>query len=254
MKTRIRPTSASSAFTLAEMLVVVVVVGVLITLVLTGVKSMQESSESARCVHNLRQIGVGLAAYLGEHNGVYPLYSDDYDWDEAGNGVKVRNVKWNTPLITGGYVEDLETFICPSAHGVISPLSQVIGMGNISYGINIALSIDYPTTFPFKPARAFEVSAQTIVAGDAKYPGVNHNQNYGAYYMYGHLATGSSGQAWPRHNGGCNILWGDGHVTRVAATDPKDPSTLYDKDALGKLWDHPEHWLRTTSPAHPANR
>ncbi|MGE3817875.1 MAG: DUF1559 domain-containing protein [Isosphaeraceae bacterium] len=66
-----RPAERRGGFTLIEVLVVVTVIGVLAGLLLPAVQSAREAARRGRCAANLRQIGIGLAAYEATH-GMFP--------------------------------------------------------------------------------------------------------------------------------------------------------------------------------------
>jgi prepilin-type N-terminal cleavage/methylation domain-containing protein len=74
-----------SGFTLIELLVVIVIISILATISVTGVKSAREKARQTNCMSNLRQIGVALVTYRGDHSGgnpnwisnLYPSYIDD---------------------------------------------------------------------------------------------------------------------------------------------------------------------------------
>ena len=61
-----------AAFTLLELFVVIVIVGVLASLAFPVYSRVVEGGRSAACVSNLRQIGAALSAYVGEHNLTMP--------------------------------------------------------------------------------------------------------------------------------------------------------------------------------------
>ncbi len=60
-------------FTLVELLVVVAVIAVLAGLMLPGLGQAQQAARRASCLSNLRQVGIGIAAYAGEHDGRVPF-------------------------------------------------------------------------------------------------------------------------------------------------------------------------------------
>ena len=229
-----------------ELLVVTMLLIFLAALSVAGFGRYRSSAQQAQCVNNLRQIGTGLAAYLAEHGGVYPHYNDDYELDDEGSRVKVRTRKWNTLLLQKGYVRDRKTFICRAAGGTAA--LALVDQGLISYGYNIALSRDIPYNSDwFSPrARVVNVSAEVVVIADAAETGRwDDGFVYGDYILYPYVyKSAGGGVAWPRHNGICNVLWGDGRVTPVRASDPHDYRTLYQPEALGDMYSQPRRWLR----------
>ena len=74
-----------SAFTLLELLVVIVIIGLLGSALVVSVQSGYKQARQANCKSNLRQFGVALTIYRGEHDNktpdwisnLYPEYVDD---------------------------------------------------------------------------------------------------------------------------------------------------------------------------------
>jgi len=74
-----------SGFTLLEMLVVIVIIGILGSALVVSVQSGYKQARQANCKSNLRQFGVALTIYRGEHDNktpdwlsnLYPDYVDD---------------------------------------------------------------------------------------------------------------------------------------------------------------------------------
>jgi len=66
------PASPKHAFTLTELLVVVAILLVIAMVAFPSVSRMITAGQRAECASNLRQVGVALQSYLGEHNMIFP--------------------------------------------------------------------------------------------------------------------------------------------------------------------------------------
>ncbi len=62
-----------AAFTLIELLVVIAIIGILSSLLFPQITKFQSRAQSVVCMNNLRQIGIGVLNYVGEHDNTYPI-------------------------------------------------------------------------------------------------------------------------------------------------------------------------------------
>ena len=62
-----------TGLTILELLVVIAIIALLSTLLVPIYKRVTETGRATACLSNLRQVGVGLAAYLGDNNNTMPI-------------------------------------------------------------------------------------------------------------------------------------------------------------------------------------
>src|SRR3954468_18358622 len=84
--------SATSGFTLVELLVVIGIIALLISILLPALNKARESARTVACAANMRTLGQGIFMYVGDNKGVMPYAY----WDGSPPG----DATYNTALAT----------------------------------------------------------------------------------------------------------------------------------------------------------
>lgn len=222
----------SDGFTLIELLTVIALVGILVALLFPGLRSVKARAEGAKCLSNLKQIGVAVASYAGENNGAFPRGG----WGDATalplDPPATDGIGWLTDIFP--YLnERREVFICPAGKEA-SPTGATswIRMPGKSYA-----DPRYPMHYAYNAQlnsnrAAFRNNNPVLnvdrVAAVGNLSGlpimidiVFQNNFYGGVStVFNPEPPATAGEAFAaRHQGTGNILWGDGRVTAMTAAD-----------------------------------
>lgn len=273
---------AGEGFTLIEMLVVIAIIAILATLALPPLARAKARGQATYCMNNLRQFGMTLHMYAGDHDDVLPY---NMGWGgikqtvAAGKYLNwVNNVMdWNTDpdntntflLMVGGlgpyFSGSHSVFRCPSDY-VLDPEQQALGwservrsvsmnamLGNAGEFLTGTINTNNPGYKQFfrmsdvpEPSRIFAFVEEHPDSID---DGYFLNKFYS--YQWNDLPASY-------HNGGANFTFVDGHAEfrswRNSRTKPpnqpdrsKLPFTVEPHEAADLYW-----VLSRTSVAQPS--
>ena len=75
--------SLTKAFTLIELIIVVIVIAILAALFLPVLGTVLENARTTKCVSNLHQIGTGMLSFANDHNGSFPESGAIIEWGKV---------------------------------------------------------------------------------------------------------------------------------------------------------------------------
>jgi prepilin-type processing-associated H-X9-DG protein len=220
-----------NALTLMELLVIIAVLGVLIALLFPAISQIKLASGNAKCLSNLRQIGMGFRGYIDEHDGFAPPHWGVPFFDPATSQRNLLWTGWIAPYLgesnaTTGSLTSI--FDCPndpdSRHrpknrGYKSTADNWM----ISYGYNyLTMTSQMGWGTPAPNLRAVSNCTKLILAADSV--PLSSGGTLIALVDLVNRGSASTGGPGLRHQGRFNSVFLDGHTEGLGAevlTDTK---------------------------------
>ncbi len=176
VRLRLRSGLRRCGFTLLELLVVIAIIALLATLGTSMWQRGQRNARAVGCTQNLRQIGAGLAKYVGDHDGTFPTM-------QMARTSKSQDVPvLDTEL--RAYVPDARAFLCPDDRKRIGETTGTSYLWNHRLnGQRLAsLSVSFVQMAPI------EEPSRIMVMGDKEgfHPDVENKMN--VLYADGHAS------------------------------------------------------------------
>ncbi|MFH0796338.1 MAG: DUF1559 domain-containing protein [Candidatus Omnitrophota bacterium] len=166
----------STAFTLIELLVVIAIIAILAAMLLPALSQAREKARSAKCISNLKQLGLAYSMYAQDYDERLPIIFD---------GVNVWiSLLWPyNGTDQTKYDSGRSIYKCPSFNY------------NYGYGQNLNLEED-------------GVTFKNVLNSSNKLLVVDTYGGSGGYYVRKDMKY----KLTYRHNNGLNILWMDFHA------------------------------------------
>lgn len=213
------------AFTLVELLAVLLVVSILVVLTMAEVRRGISRAQAASCVGNFRQLGAAASAYASDNNNQWP-YSGEYAYPDdqqawVGRKVRVSN-SWTGLGKTYPYHQSKKLYYCPADRsGTIKAMAtadwRIDGMGSIDGSYLVR---GYGQTNPRPLGKSFASLGRRAIAS----------------CQWAYSASSPVKLPLAFHDNGYPVLFSDGSVETISfpkdSVDPDKPVDIWNKNSL----------------------
>jgi len=252
-----------SGFTLIELLVVIAIIAILAAILFPVFAQAREKARQISSGSNVRQLGLAVRMYVQDFDERFPFggWRPNYGSGEVGT--------WEWQNTTAPYIKNKGIYNCPSSSDLdedpSNPQRLDWNRNPVSYLYNNMLGQDRN---PKKDAAVLEPSAcWMLIDGHSDWGcgstclGVDWMGRPNTIWLLEDTTFGSNGDlitgwlSWqgftwglPRHNGGANVCYTDGHVKYIKVTPMGPPLDVATGNNIFRSPSSNTGWFERTYP------
>jgi prepilin-type N-terminal cleavage/methylation domain-containing protein/prepilin-type processing-associated H-X9-DG protein len=218
-----------AGFTLIELLVVIAIIAILAAILFPVFAQAREKARQTSCLSNCKQIGLGISMYIQDHDGT--AFNCPWPGPSAAASTPTISVFWTEVVMP--YIKNQQIFQCPSNSGTTGTANYPPVNYKIHYGLNERILGRYPwdpTTGVGQPANEAQLQRPAeigIISDTWTDPAGAFGQIWSSFGCNADLdnngkdewywcSSNPANNYWnygvPRHVGGINVVFFDGHA------------------------------------------
>jgi len=199
------------SFTLLELMVVIAIITVLAALLVPSLKEAREKANRAKCMNNLRQVGLSIEYYKEDNDQSYPI--------KAPTSFNYGQKTVYMGILGSNYLRaNFGVFKCPSNRNLYDSSNRTNSLGQIDYEINsgiYSMKANGTNGFNHGPLGNEMITQPTLAVVIYDWPGPN---------FYPEMGGPLNPDTYPRPHasGGINAYFVDGHSAWISVEEADD--------------------------------